>query len=121
MIAEEIARVAAGVMYFDDVSEIDFKRSLFNDYSMSSLDFVDFAFELKDNSGKEFSPDELWPINLMMKNPDFYTNGEWTDIGKEALSKIFSDFTPFDGANLSAERLHEFFSVNFIQHRLANI
>jgi acyl carrier protein len=121
MNTQDIAATAANVMYIDDVSEIDVSRSLFNDYSMSSLDFVDFAFELKSESGKEFSPDQLWPINTMMDNPDFYAEGEWSPAGKEELIRIFDGFSKVEEQALTSEYLHNLFSVQFVEHRLAKI
>lgn len=121
MKASEIAAIAANVMYIDDANEIDVSRSLFNDYAMSSLDFVDFAFELKSSSGKDFSPDQLWPVNGMMSNPEFYKNGKWTDDGKAELLRLFAGFTDLDDHNLSVEKLHNLFSVRFIEHRLGLI
>ncbi|MBR8845630.1 MULTISPECIES: phosphopantetheine-binding protein [Pseudoalteromonas] len=114
----EIATIAANILYLDDVSEIEFDRSLFGDYSMSSLDYVDFAFELKGESGKEFDPDELWPINTMMDNPEYYQGGQWTEQGREELNKVFAGFTEVEGGNPSPESLYNLFSVNFIQHRI---
>ncbi len=119
MKTQEIALIAANVMYIDDVNEIDVSRSLFNDYSMSSLDFVDFAFELKSTSGKDFSPDQLWPVNTMMSNPEFYSAGKWTDAGKAELVRVFAGFTELQDSQLNSEALHNLFSVNYIQHRLA--
>lgn len=117
----EIATIAANILYLDDVNEIECDRSLFGDYSMSSLDYVDFAFELKGESGKEFDPDELWPINTMMDNPDFYENGQWTDSGREALKKVFNGFTDLSEENPSPESLYNLFSIDFIQHRIGTL
>ncbi|MBQ4849989.1 acyl carrier protein [Pseudoalteromonas sp. MMG012] len=117
----EIATIAANILYLDDVSEIEFDRSLFGDYSMSSLDYVDFAFELKGESGKEFDPDELWPINTMMDNPEFYQNGQWTDAGRAALTKVFTGFTELPQEDLTPESLYNLFSVDFIQHRISTL
>ncbi|ATC96431.1 hypothetical protein [Pseudoalteromonas tunicata] len=121
MNTQSIATIAANVMYIDDISEIEFSRSLFNDYSMSSLDFVDFAFELKSESAKDFTPDQLWPINSMMDNPEFYQAGQWTEAGKAQLTTIFEGFHPITDDQLSAEALHNLFSVDYVQHRLAQI
>jgi len=115
----EIATIAANVLYLNDISEIEFDRSLFGHYSMSSLDYIDLAFELKDESGKEFVPYELWPINTMLDNPEFYKNGQWTGAGREALNKVFNGFIDLKAENPSRESLYSLFSVDFIKHRIS--
>ena len=121
MNTQEITTIAANVMYIDDISEIEASRSLFNDYSMSSLDFVDFAFELKSESGKDFSPDQLWPINSMMDNPEYYSDGCWTEEGKAELGRVFKEHCELTQDSLSSEALHNLFSVQFVEHRLTKI
>lgn len=114
----EIATIAANILYIDDVNEIESGRSLFGDYAMSSLDFVDFAFELKGESGKDFDPDQLWPINTMMDNPEYYEAGRWTEAGRAALKAVFNGFNDLTDENPSPESLYNLFSVDFIQHRI---
>jgi acyl carrier protein len=117
MNTEKIAQIAANVLYLDDSNQIDVSKSLFKEYGMSSLDFVDFAYELKAAANKEFDPDALWPINIMMNDRAFYSGGAWTDSGRAELGNIFQGHStvPATGA---PEELYGLFSVAYVEHRL---
>jgi acyl carrier protein len=120
MNTQEISQIAASVLYLDDAGKIETAKSLFKEYGMSSLDFVDFAYELKAAANKEFDPDQLWPINAMMNNPAFHAGGSWTDAGRAELARIFEGHTvaPSSGGT---EELYGLFSVDYVEHRLRTL
>ena len=117
MNANQISQIAASVLYLDDVNAIDTGKSLFKEYGMSSLDFVDFTYELKAAANKEFDPDQLWPINAMMNNPAFYAGGAWTDDGRAELVRLFDGHASVP-ASAGTEELYALFSVGYVEHRL---
>ncbi len=116
----QISQIAASVLYLDDAAAIATNKSLFQEYGMSSLDFVDFAYELKAAANKEFDPDQLWPINAMMNSPAFYTAGSWTDEGRAELVRIFEGHTAVPDA-AGSEALYRLFSVDYVEHRLRTL
>ena len=113
----EIAEIVSGVMYFDDPAALDATRSLFTDYGMSSLDFVDFAFELRSAAGKDFTPDDLWPINALLADRTCFTAGSWTETGKTRLADVFGRDMTTDGEPTTAT-LYPLFSIEFVERRL---
>lgn len=117
MNAKQISQIAASVLYLDDANAINTSKSLFGEYGMSSLDFIDFAYELKAAANKEFDPDQLWPINAMMNNPEFYTTGSWTHAGHAELKRVFDGHTALP-ASSGPEELYVLFSVDYVEHRL---
>jgi len=117
MNANQISQIAASILYLDDASSIDTSKSLFKEYGMSSLDFVDFTYELKAAANKEFDPDQLWPINAMMTNPEFYSAGKWTDAGRAELVRVFDGHAPVPASG-ATEELYALFSVGYVEHRL---
>lgn len=117
MLQNNITEIVATVLYIDNPSEIDSSKSLFREYGMTSLDFVDFAFELKNLSDKDFSPDDLWPINAMMADQQFFSKGNWTAQGIDRLRDIFGEHASLPSTP-SASDLYQLFSVNFVEHRL---
>lgn len=117
MNANQISQIAASVLYLDDANAIDTGKSLFKEYGMSSLDFVDFAYELKAAANKEFDPDQLWPINAMMNNPAFHVRSSWTDAGRAELVRLFDGYTTVPASG-GTEELYALFSVSYVEHRL---
>ncbi len=117
MEATQIASIAANVLYLAGPEAIDRSKSLFTDYGMSSLDFVDLAFEVRAASSKQFQPEALWPVNSMMTNPDLFAGGTWTEAGSRELAKLFDGHAELPG-DLSPSSLHALFSVAYIEHRL---
>ena len=113
----DIAQIAANILYLDEDEQIVASGSLFQDYNMSWLDFVDFACELQAAANLEFTPDQLWPINAMMGQAAFYRGGAWTDAGHAELARLFDGYAaPVPSG--SAQELQNLFSVAWVAHRL---
>ena len=117
---QKISNLAADVLYLDADTVIEPDKSLFTVYGMSSLDFIDFSFELKGVANKDFTPDDLWPINKMMTDPECFARSRWTDKGLKELTIVFNGD---DGvsAEQNAEDLYQRFTVAFIEKRLQAI
>ena len=112
-----IAELAAKVLYLKNPELIDHQKSLFIDYVMTSIDFVDFGYELKALSNQPITLDDLWPVSRMITNPEFFTNGRWTQRGVSWLREIFQNEQLSENATM--HQLHAFFSVDFIARRIA--
>src|SRR5438046_1253708 len=92
MTKNEITELVAKILFIEDPTSIDPSKSLFREYRMSSLDFVDFTFELQSRCGKELSLHDLWPVNSMLTDPEYFADGNWTPAGKQRLKEIFRGF-----------------------------
>jgi hypothetical protein len=117
---KQIAKIVAKVLYLDEKDQIDVSKSLFHVYAMSWLDFIDFACELQAAANKEFHPDQLWPINAMMRQAELYCCGAWTAAGGAALGRIFDGHAAVPAAD-AAEELRSMFSVAYVAHRLRTL
>jgi acyl carrier protein len=115
----KIAELVANILYIDDPKTIDTAKSLFRDYGMSSIDYIDFSFELQAHCGSNFSPDELWPVNSMLTDPAFFVDGKWTVAGEAYLRDLFQGF-PLP-ASLDTRSLYTLFSIDFVASRLTRI
>ena len=83
---------------------------------MSSLEFIDFAFELKARSGKDIQPEELWPVNEMMTDPAFFVDGQWTT---EGVNRLRLDFCCEDMPEQPDRHfLLSLFSIEYVMRRL---
>ncbi|TFW31232.1 acyl carrier protein [Duganella callida] len=112
----KIAQLAAKVLYLED-EPLDVSKSLFQTYHMSRLDYVDFASELQLASGKQFDPDQLWPINGMLNQPALYQAGGWTEAGRAALARLFDGHAEIP-AGAAPATLQGMFTVEYVAHRL---
>jgi acyl carrier protein len=114
----QIAQIAANVLYINNVDEIDASKSLFREYCMSRLDFVDFACELRAAADKQFELDQLWPVNAMINQPRFHQDGAWTDAGRAELAQLFNGYAAVPSASASEHELEGLFTVAYVAHRL---
>lgn len=115
-----IASVVAKVLYLSGPDVVDPRKSLFHDYGLSSLDFVDLAFEVRSASAKQFQPEALWPINAMMTNREYYSGGRWTNLGRQELAEVFQGHAELP-EEPSTKDIHSLFTVAFIEHRLRSL
>lgn len=116
----QIAQIAAKVLYMDEDDPIDVSKSLFKEYCMSRLDFVDFACELQAAANKQFDSDQLWPIDVMMNQAELYRCGAWTEAGHAELARIFDGHAAVPHAG-DTEQLERLFSVAYVAHRLRTL
>lgn len=116
MDAADVASLVAEILYLEDAGLIDHGKSIFLEYKMSSLEFIDFAFELKTRSGKDIQPEELWPVNEMMTDPAFFVDGQWTTEGVNKLRQVFrcEDMPEQPNRNF----LLSLFSIEYVMRRL---
>src|SRR3990167_6772353 len=85
---EVIRRIVADILYLNDMSQLHDNGSLFTEYDLSSIDFIDLSFELSQKSKLNFKPDELWPFNKMLTDPEYFVQENWTDKGWEKACVI---------------------------------
>jgi acyl carrier protein len=118
MDARRVAEIVAKIMYLDNPEDLNHEKSLFKKYGMSSIDFLDFAFELREQSGKDFEPQDLWPVNAMLGDPMLYAGTTWTLLGQQRLQNVLQlQSLPRD---VQLTELYEYFSIQFVARRLAS-
>ncbi len=103
MYLEKIKKIAADILFLDDTESIQ-SDVPFDKIGFTSIDFIDFCFEVKSQINPAIEPDLLWPFNKMLNDPALYVDGDWTPRGREITRDILgiSDDTvvrPTDLAN----------------------
>ena len=85
------------------------------DLGAESIDFLDIVFRLEKAFGIKIPREELFPIEGMMNNPEFVSNGKLTEAGlAEIKSKMsHTDLTAFED-DPDINRLGDLFTVNSI-------
>ncbi|WP_153102078.1 acyl carrier protein [Paraburkholderia hayleyella] len=118
---QQIKTIVAQILYLDDSAAIADHASLFLDLNMSSIDYVDLCFELKEKVCPGVSLDNLWPFNRMLLEPRFYTDAAWTAEGWQEVCRVMgwqaSELAPL--ANMDA--LYAHFCVDYIARRIEQL
>ncbi|CDM91176.1 acyl carrier protein [Xenorhabdus bovienii] len=117
-----IEKIFKDVMYISEDTKIDVNKSLFLDYDMTSIDFIDFSFELKKNLNIDITPDTLWPINKMATLEENYSfkDKKWTHEGIFRLNRQlkFSDKVVINDSKIEFKELYKYFTIYYINQKL---
>lgn len=122
MSISEIENLFKDVMYLNDNDELDINKSLFLHYDMTSIDFIDFAFEIKKSFGIDIGPDELWPVNKMATSEEYYSfqKKQWTPEGLRKLNEVvkFSGKDTVSDNSIELRELYHYFTLNYVNSRI---
>ncbi|WP_340621956.1 acyl carrier protein [Xenorhabdus siamensis] len=119
-----IEKIFKDVMYISEDTKIDINKSLFLDYDMTSIDFIDFSFELKKKINIELAPDILWPINKMATLEENYSfkDKKWTSEGISRLNEhlMFLDNSRINDPKIEFKELYKYFTISYINKKIIN-
>ena len=98
-----------------DEAEAAADASLMGDLGAESIDFLDIVFRLEKVFGIKIPREELFPIENMMTNPDFVSNGKLTAKGlaEMRIRMPHTDLASFEG-DPDINKLGDLFTVNSI-------
>lgn len=113
-IFQEVQEVLIDALGVDD-DEVTTEATLMGDLGAESIDFLDIVFRLEKTFGIKIPREELFPIESMMNNPDFVSNGKLTDAGlAEMKDKMpHTDLAAFE-SDPDINKLGNLFTVNSI-------
>lgn len=120
-IQERIKNVFKKVMYLSEDTHLENDKSLFLIYDMSSVDFIDFAFEIRKEFNVISKDEHLWPVKSLMDDPDYYSSeNAWTDLGLKKLNEclMLSEDYLIKNRKITAKELMDYFTINYITKRL---
>jgi len=118
MSRDEILRQVQAVMVDAlgiDEAEAVADASLMGDLGAESIDFLDIVFRLEKIFGIKIPREELFPIENMMTNPEFVSNGKLTAKGlaEMRIRMPHTDLASFEG-DPDINKLGDLFTVNSI-------
>ena len=98
-----------------DEAEAAADASLMGDLGAESIDFLDIVFRLEKVFGIKIPREELFPIENMMTNPEFVSNGKLTAKGlaEMRIRMPHTDLASFEG-DPDINKLGDLFTVNSI-------
>ncbi len=113
-ILNEVQEVLVDALGVDD-DEATEQATLMGDLGAESIDFLDIVFRLEKAFGIKIPRDELFPIENLMNNPEFVSNGKLTETGLVELRNKMphTDFAAFESAP-DINKLGDLFTVNSI-------
>jgi len=106
-----------------DEEEAVADASLMGDLGAESIDFLDIVFRLEKVFGIKIPREELFPIENMMTNPEFVSNGKLTAKGlaEMRIRMPHTDLASFEG-DPDINKLGDLFTVssivNYIESKL---
>lgn len=124
MYISTIIQIFKDVMYLKESDDIDLDKSLFSDYGMSSIDYIDFVYELKKHLNINVTPETLWPINKWATIGDYYSfeSKEWTAEGLSAVNNLLGlTGDKMVDKNIQFKDLYLYFTPNYINKRVVDI
>jgi acyl carrier protein len=116
---ESIKEIIAEILYLDDLNVIKNDSQLFSELDLSSIDYIDLCFAMKQNFGKIVEPDNLWPFNKMTNDTEMFINGAWTDKGWKKVCSILN--INKDTKPELIRDLYKRFTVSYIHYYLESI
>ena len=87
MYLAKVKEIAANILFLDSSDDIENDAS-FEEIGFSSIDFIDFCYEVKAQINPGIEPHDIWPFTKLLIDPQFCTGGCWTDVGKELVNEI---------------------------------
>lgn len=113
-IFQKVQEVLVDALGVDD-DEVAENATLMGDLGAESIDFLDIVFRLEKTFNIKISREELFPIETMINNPEFVSNGKLTQAGLKEIKAMMphTDFTSFE-SNPDINKLGDLFTVNSI-------
>ena len=122
-ITQEVTEVLVDALGVDD-DEVTTDATLMGDLGAESIDFLDIVFRLEKGFGIKIPREELFPIEKLMSDPSFVSNGKLTEVGlKELRARMpHTDLASFE-SNPDINKLGDLFTVNsiinFVENKLS--
>ena len=120
----QVQEVLVDALGVDD-DEVTAEATLMGDLGAESIDFLDIVFRLEKAFGVKIPREELFPAESLMNNPEFVSNGKFTEIGlAELRDKVpHTDLSAFE-SDPDINKLGDLFTVgaivNYVETKLGS-
>ncbi|MGV8916599.1 MAG: acyl carrier protein [Pseudomonas sp.] len=117
MYLAKVKEIAANILFLDSSDGID-SNAPFQEIGFTSIDFIDFCYEIKAQISAEIEPHDIWPFAKLLVDPLFYFEGCWTEEGEVVVEEIL-DLA--DGVSVDAKSLDCYWTPRFCARRIEGI
>ncbi|WP_148245127.1 acyl carrier protein [Enterobacter asburiae] len=125
MTLQKVIDIFKDVMYMEKDDEVDVNKSLFTHYEMSSIDLIDFTFELKKTFALTIEPEDIWPINKMISTSELYDaeSKKWTQSGIHQLKELLSHNKKTENLkpDTDVRNLYAFFTIEYVANKIEKL
>lgn len=113
----KVKEIAANILFLDSPDDIDNDVS-FEEIGFTSIDFIDFCYEVKAQINPKIEPHDIWPFTQLLVDPLFYSEGRWTEKGKKAVNEILG---LDDSVELDPKSLDQYWTPGFCAQRIERV
>ncbi|WP_095080120.1 acyl carrier protein [Pseudomonas sp. Irchel s3h17] len=117
MYLAKVKKIAADILFLDSSDDIDSGAS-FEEIGFSSIDFIDFCYEVKAQINPDIEPHDIWPFARLLVDPQFYTGGCWTQAGRKIVNDILS---VDDNVEVDPKSLDKYWTLGFCAQRIETV
>jgi acyl carrier protein len=117
MYLAKVKEIAAHILFLDSSEDIESDTS-FEEIGFSSIDFIDFCYEVKAQINPSIEPHDIWPFAKLLVDPQFYKEGSWTEAGKKVVNDILG---VEDSVVVDPKSLDQYWTPGFCAQRIETV
>jgi acyl carrier protein len=117
MYLAKVKDIAANILFLDSSDDIDDDAS-FEEMGCSSIDFIDFCYEVKAQINSDIEPHDIWPFTRLLIDPKFYTEGCWTEAGKKLVNEVLEVDSSVE---INPKSLNQYWTPKFCAQRIEKV
>ncbi|ROM89586.1 acyl carrier protein [Pseudomonas brassicacearum] len=114
MYLAKVKEIAANILFLDSSGDIENDAS-FEEIGFTSIDFIDFCYEVKAQINSSIEPHDIWPFAKLLVDPLFYSEGRWTEAGRKVVSDILG---VGDNVEVDPKLLDKYWTPGFCAQRI---
>lgn len=117
MYLNKVRKIAADILFLDSLDGVDSDKS-FEEIGFSSIDFIDFCYEVKAQINPDIEPHDIWPFARLLVDPKFCTGGCWTEAGRKIVNDILN---MDDSVGVDTKSLGQYWTPRFCAQRIESV
>ncbi|WP_460116204.1 acyl carrier protein [Pseudomonas sp. H2_D02] len=117
MYLAKVKEIAANILFLESSDDIGSDAS-FEEIGFSSIDFIDFCYEVKAQINPSIEPHDIWPFTRLLIDPQFYAEGGWTEAGKKLTNEILELDSSVE---VNPESLDKYWTPKFCAQRIETV
>ncbi|UZM14440.1 acyl carrier protein [Pseudomonas kielensis] len=114
MYLAKVKKIAANILFLDSSDDIENDAS-FEEIGFTSIDFIDFCYEVKVQINSDVEAHDIWPFAKFLVDPLIYSEGRWTEAGRKVVSEILG---VDDNVEVDPKSLDKYWTLGFCAQRI---